>query len=79
MAFCSGSLASNFNNNIYKIFDKFKKKINFIHLRNVKIDKDKKSFYETNHLNGDVDFVKLIKLILKEEKEEVKIKKLKFQ
>ena len=75
MAFCSGSLASNINNNIYKIFDTFKKKINFIHLRNVKIDKDKKSFYETNHLSGDVDFVKLIKLILKEEKRRSKNKK----
>ena len=75
MAFCSGSLASNINNNIYKIFETFKKKINFIHLRNVKIDKDKKSFYETNHLSGDVDFVKLIKLILKEEKRRSKNKK----
>ena len=42
--FAQGSLASNVNNNIYKIFDTFKKKINFIHLRNVKIDKDKKAF-----------------------------------
>ena len=67
MTFCSGSLASSFNNNVYKIFDLFKDKINFIHLRNVKIEKDKKSFYETNHLNGDIDFVKLIKMILKEE------------
>ena len=75
MAFCSGSLASNINNNIYKIFDTFKKKINFIHLRNVKIDKDKKSFYETNHLSGDVDFVRLIKQILKEEKRRSKNKK----
>tara|TARA_Y100001935_G_scaffold157762_1_gene129836 strand:- start:16 stop:870 length:855 start_codon:yes stop_codon:yes gene_type:complete len=75
MAFCSGSLASNINNNIYEIFDIFKKKINFIHLRNVKIDKDRKSFYETNHLNGDVDFVRLIKLILKEEKRRSRNKK----
>ena len=68
MTFCAGSLASNFNNNVYQIFNKFKKRINFIHLRNVKKEKDRKSFYESNHLNGDVDFVRLIKLILKEEK-----------
>ena len=43
------------------------------------MEKDKKSFYESNHLNGDVDFVKLIKMILKEEKEEVKAKRLIFQ
>mgnify|MGYP001361240142 FL=1 len=68
MTFCAGSLASNVNNNVYKIFEAFKNKINFIHLRNVKIEKDKRSFYETNHLNGDVDFVKLIKMIKSEEK-----------
>ena len=34
----------------------------------VKKEKDRKSFYESNHLNGDVDFVRLIKLILNEEK-----------
>ena len=75
MTFCSGSLASNVNNDIYKIFNKFKDKINFIHLRNVKISKDKKSFYESNHLNGDVDFVRLIKMILKEENRRSKYKK----
>ena len=75
MTFCSGSLASNIHNNIYKMFNKFKDKINFIHLRNVKIEKDNKSFYESNHLSGDVDFVKLIKMILKEEKRRSKNKK----
>ncbi len=75
MTFCSGSLASNIHNDIYKIFNKFKDKVNFIHLRNVKIEKDKKSFYESNHLSGDVDFVKLIKMILKEEKRRSKNKK----
>ena len=76
MTFCAGSLASNFNNDVYKIFNKFKKRVNFIHLRNIKKEKDKKSFYESNHLNGDVDFVKLIKMILKEEKRRSKGKKI---
>ena len=67
VTFCSGSLASNISNDVYKIFNELKDNINFIHLRNVKIEKDKKSFYESNHLNGDINFVKLIKLILKEE------------
>src|SRR6056300_1218278 len=76
MTFCSGSLGSNINNDVYKIFNKFKYKIHFIHLRNVKIEKDKKSFYESNHLSGDVDFVRLIKMILKEEKRRSKYKKI---
>ena len=75
MTFCSGSLGSNINNDVYKIFNKFKNKIHFIHLRNVKIEKDKKSFYESNHLNGDINFVKLIKMIMKEEKRRSKNKK----
>ncbi len=73
MTFCAGSLASSNKNNVYKIFNKFKEKVYFIHLRNVEIEKDKKSFYETNHLSGDIDFVKLIKMILKEEKRRKKI------
>ena len=44
MTFCAVSLASNFNNDVYKIFNKFKKRVNFIHLRNIKKEKDKKSF-----------------------------------
>ena len=75
MTFCAGSLASNFNNDVYQIFNKFKKIINFIHLRNLEKEKDRKIFYESNHLNGDVDFVRLIKLILKEEKRRSENKK----
>ena len=67
MTFCVGSLASNHNNDVYKIFEAFSEKINFIHLRNVIKEKDKKSFIESDHLEGDVDFVKLIKMILNEE------------
>ena len=67
MTFCVGSLASNHNNDVYKIFKIFSEKINFIHLRNVIKEKDKKSFFESGHLDGDVDFVKLIKMILNEE------------
>jgi len=68
MTFCAGSLASNKKNNVYKIFNKFKEKINFIHLRNIKMEKDNKSFYESNHLSGDINFVEIIKMIIKEEK-----------
>ena len=39
-----------------------------MNLRNIKIEKDGKSFYESNHLTGDIDFVKIIKMIINEEK-----------
>ena len=74
MTFCAGSLGSSIKNNVYDIFNKFKNKIYFIHLRNVHIEKDKKSFYETNHLSGDINFVKIIKMILKEEKRRKKLR-----
>ena len=41
MTFCVGSLASNYKNNVYKIFNTFSKKIYFIHLRNIKIEPKK--------------------------------------
>tara|TARA_Y100000741_G_scaffold343041_1_gene306529 strand:- start:309 stop:1496 length:1188 start_codon:yes stop_codon:yes gene_type:complete len=68
MTYCVGSLASSIKNDVYKIFETLKKKINFIHLRNIKIEKDRKSFYESNHISGDIDFIRVIKMILKEEK-----------
>ena len=55
-------------NNIYKMFDHFKDKIHFIHLRNVTIEKDNISFIESDHLEGDINFVKIINMILIEEK-----------
>ena len=74
VTFCAGSLASNIKNDVYEIFKNLRKKINFIHLRNVKIESDRRSFFETNHLSGNVDFVKLIKLITEEEKNRYKNK-----
>ena len=68
ITYCVGSLASSIQNDVYKIFETLKNKINFIHLRNVKIEKDKKSFYESNHISGDIDFVRIIKMIINEEK-----------
>jgi len=68
ITFCTGSLASNINNDIYEIFNLFKDKIHFIHLRNIKIEKDNISFIESDHLEGDINFVKMINMILNEEK-----------
>ena len=72
ITYCVGSLASSIENDVYKIFKIFKNKINFIHLRNVKVEKDKKSFYESNHISGDVDFISIIKMIINEEKQRAK-------
>ena len=68
ITFCTGSLGSNINNNIYEMFNNFKDKIHFIHLRNITIEKDNISFMESDHLEGDINFVKIINMILNEEK-----------
>ena len=65
---CTGSLGVDKKNNIEIIIKKYGKYINFIHLRNIKRDNNSKNFYESDHLDGDINMVNIIKLILKEEK-----------
>ena len=68
LTLCTGSLGVNKKNNIIRIIKKYGNFINFIHLRNIKIDKKSKNFFETSHLDGDIDMVNVIKAILNEEK-----------
>ena len=69
---CTGSLGVDKKNNIERIIKKYGKYINFIHLRNIKRDANSKNFYESAHLDGDINMVNLIKLILKEERKRSK-------
>ena len=52
----------------FSFHDIYIHKIHFIHLRNVTIEKDNISFIESDHLDGNIDFVKIINMILIEEK-----------
>jgi mannonate dehydratase len=47
--------------------ERFAARINFVHLRNVAKDPDG-SFTESDHLGGDVDMVKLIGVLLREQR-----------
>jgi len=69
---CTGSLGVDKKNNIERIIKKYGKYINFLHLRNIKRDTNSKNFYESDHLDGDVNMVNIIKLILKEERKRSK-------
>lgn len=64
VCFCSGSLSAG-DQSVPKMFDKLKKRVNFLHLRSVKKD-EKGNFYEADHLDGDVDMVALMDFIVKE-------------
>jgi len=68
ITFCTGSLGANKKNDLPKMIEKFKNRIHFLHLRNVKREDDG-SFYEDHHLEGSSDMFEIVKAVLKIEKE----------
>ncbi|MEO5806372.1 mannonate dehydratase [Devosia sp.] len=69
MTFCTGSLGVRPDNDLPGIIDRLGHKVHFVHLRNVKRDNDDVvgSFFESEHLGGDVDMVAVIAAIVREE------------
>lgn len=65
VCFCTGSLGAGAKNNLPEIFDYVKNRVHFIHLRNVKRD-NMGSFYEADHLDGDVNMYEVMKRIVAE-------------
>lgn len=45
----------------------FADRIHFVHLRNVRREEDIQSFYESGHLDGDVDMIGLVRELANEE------------
>ena len=64
LTFCAGSLGSRADNNLLKMAEKYADRIHFTHLRNVTLEKHG-SFYEAEHLKGDIDMIALIQALLK--------------
>lgn len=54
VCFCTGSLGAGKQNDLVKIIRAVGARVYFVHLRNVRKEKDN-SFYEADHLDGDVD------------------------
>ena len=63
---CAGSFGSNPANDLIAMAREFGPRIHFIHLRNVKRERNG-SFYEADHLGGDVDLVGLVAALMSEE------------
>ena len=63
---CAGSLGSRPDNDVIDIARSFAPRIHFTHLRNVTIEPSG-SFFEDDHLDGGVDMVTLISVLLGEE------------
>ena len=65
ICFCTGSLGAGAENDLSEIFETVKHRTYFIHLRNVKKDA-MGNFFESDHLDGDVDMYTVMKAIVSE-------------
>ncbi len=66
LTFCSGSLGVREDNDLVDIINSYGDRIHFAHLRSTKREPDG-SFYEANHLLGDVDMYEILTALLKEQ------------
>lgn len=66
LTFCTGSLAAGKNNDLLQFIEKFADRIHFAHLRNLRF-LNNHSFYESGHLDGDIDMYPIVKLLLREQ------------
>ncbi len=67
LTFCPGSLAASSNNDVVDMSESFSRRVNFVHLRNVKRDV-KGGFVESYQLDGDVDMYGVMKPLIMEQK-----------
>jgi D-mannonate dehydratase len=68
LTMCVGSFAAVGSNDVYSIISDHADKINYVHLRNIRRVNDDNSFVESDHLDGDVDMVEVIRALLRERK-----------
>ena len=67
ITFCAGSLGSRPDNDLAKMVREFTDRIRFAHLRNVR-RQGIASFFECDHLDGDVNMIDILSVLLDEEK-----------
>ena len=72
LTFCPGSLIASPDNDVVDMAESFARRINFIHLRNVRRD-GKGGFVEDNHLDGDVDMYGVMKPLVIEQSRRAKL------
>jgi len=65
LTFCTGSLGARGDNDLPAMIGRLGKHIHFLHLRNVQRESDG-SFYEADHLGGDVNMYEVMKVVTAE-------------
>ena len=63
---CTGSLGVRAENDLPAMAERFGPRIAFAHLRATRREADGLSFHESDHLDGDVDMIAVLKALLKE-------------
>lgn len=66
LTLCTGAFGSNPENDLVAMAKEFAPRVHFAHLRNVRREADG-SFYEAEHLGGDVDMVGVVSALMDEE------------
>lgn len=67
LCFCTGSLGVRAENDLPGMAARFAERIYFTHLRATKREADGMSFHESDHLDGDVDMVAVLRALLAED------------
>ncbi len=78
MCFCTGSLGVRPDNDLPAIARRFGPRIAFAHLRATRREPDG-SFYESDHLDGDVDMIAVLKVLLAEDRRRADSEKIVFR
>jgi mannonate dehydratase len=76
ITFCTGSLGIRPDNDLPRMIERFGERIHFLHLRTTKREGPNKtvwydSFYEADHLAGDVDMYAVVKAIVLEQQRRI--------
>lgn len=66
ICFCVGSLGARRDNDVVAMARRFASRIHFAHLRSTLIDRSGESFTEADHLDGDVNMIDVLRVLVAE-------------